>query len=151
MQNIMVFRTSSIEWGKSACGVVDEDGYWRILSKYIVRGDVCGGFSGDELSEHRVCVMKGFRGKAAVNADNSKLVSAKWANYDQRAVPITAVSRKRKVGETGFMHACSYKGHKDLRIGSNFSSSFKSLFSSPFSTEKSAPVIAWKVMIFISK
>jgi hypothetical protein len=51
----------------------------------------------------------------------------------------------------GFMQACSYKGHEDLRIGSNFSSSFKFLFSSPFSTEKSAPVFAWKVMIFISK
>jgi hypothetical protein len=41
-------------------------------------------------------VMKSFRVKAAVNSDNSKLVSAKWANYNQRAVPITAVSRKRK-------------------------------------------------------
>lgn len=43
--------------------------------------------------------MKSFRGKAAVNADNSRLVSAKWANYNQRAVPITAVSRKRKESE----------------------------------------------------
>ena len=39
---------------RSACGVVDEDGYWRIISKYIVRGDVCGGVSGVELSERRV-------------------------------------------------------------------------------------------------
>jgi hypothetical protein len=43
--------------------------------------------------------MKSFRGKAAVNAGNSRLVSAKWANYNQRAVPITAVSRKRKESE----------------------------------------------------
>jgi len=43
--------------------------------------------------------MGSFRGKAAANADNSKLVSAKWANYNQRAVPITAVSRKRKESE----------------------------------------------------
>jgi len=28
---------------RCACGVVVEDGYWRIISKYIVRGDVCGG------------------------------------------------------------------------------------------------------------
>ena len=39
------------------------------------------------------------RGKAAVNADNSRLVSAKWANYNQRAVPIAALSRKRKESE----------------------------------------------------
>ena len=43
--------------------------------------------------------MKSFRGKAAVNADNSRLGSAKWANCNQRAVPITAVSRKMKESE----------------------------------------------------
>ena len=43
--------------------------------------------------------MNSFRGKAAVNADNSRLVSEKWANFSQRAVPITAVSRKRKESE----------------------------------------------------
>jgi len=95
--------------------------------------------------------MKSFRVKAAVNADNSRSVSATWANYNQRAVPITAVSRKTKVRETGFMQACNYRGHKDLRVGSNFSSLFKFLFSSPFSTAQSEPVIAWKVMIFISE
>ena len=49
------------------------------------------------------------------------------------------------------MQASNYRGHKDLRIGSNFSSSFKFQFSSPFSNEKSAPVISWKATIFISK
>jgi hypothetical protein len=39
---------------RSAGAVVDEDGYWRIISKYIVREDVCGCVSGVELSEYRV-------------------------------------------------------------------------------------------------
>ena len=37
---------------RSACGVVDEDGYWRIISKYIVRVGVCVGVSGVKLNEH---------------------------------------------------------------------------------------------------
>jgi hypothetical protein len=59
-------------------------------------------------------------------------------------------SEMERVSENGFMQACSEKGHNDLRIGSNLSSSSKFL-SSPFSSEKSAPVIVRKVMIFISK
>jgi hypothetical protein len=48
------FGHPALSGERSAYGVVDEDGYWRIISKYIVRGDVCGGVSGVELSEHRV-------------------------------------------------------------------------------------------------
>jgi hypothetical protein len=57
-------------------------------------------------------------------------------------------SEMETVSENGFMQTCSGERHNDLRVGSNVSTSFKFLSSSQFSTEKSAPVIAWKIMIF---
>jgi hypothetical protein len=93
--------------------------------------------------------MKSFRVKAAVNAGNSRLVSATWANYNQRAVLITAVSRKKKESEK--LDLCRPVTTEVTRTSVSAVTLviFFKFFSSPFSTAQSASVISWKVMIFI--